>query len=259
MPHSPGPLKLHIGERLRNMMTDHIIVSSEAVKDLTIVFEHVPATKISVIYGGVDLEKVDAAIKSPTGIYRNALGIPAGAVVVGNLASLHEAKGQQYLVRAFGDLVRRTTKDVYLVIQGEGPEEADLLALVKELNLQDRVRVSTRAYDRFEVLRSFDVLASPSLSEGASNSLLEAMAFSVPCIASDAGGNPELVVHNVSGLIVPVRSVEPLAEAMLRLVEDPSMARELGLKGRELVEKQYTVERMASAHERLYEELLGGD
>ena len=85
------------------------------------------------------------------------------------------------------------------------------------------------------------------------------MALSLPCIASDVGGNPEAVIHNVSGQIVPVRSVEPLAEAILRLVEDPALAMGFGVKGRELVQKQYTVQHMVSAHERLYDELLGGD
>jgi L-malate glycosyltransferase len=65
------------------------------------------------------------------------------------------------------------------------------------------------------------------------------------------------VVHNVSGIIVPVHSVEPLAEAILKLVDDPALAREFGARGRELVEGQYTVERMVAAHERLYDELLG--
>ena len=82
------------------------------------------------------------------------------------------------------------------------------------------------------------------------------MAASLPCIASDVGGNPEVIVHNVSGMIVPVKSVEPLAEAILRFVEEPALAKEFGAKGRELVEKKYTVKRMVSEHERLYSELV---
>lgn len=257
--HWSGTLKMHVGERLRNLMTDHIIANSESVKDLTIVVEHVPATKITVIYNGVDLEKVDAARYKTDKSFRSSLAIPSGAVVVGNLANLREVKGQSYLVKAFADVVGRTDKDVYLVIQGEGPEETKLRALVKELKIEGRVSFSTSPKDRFKVMGSFDVFVLPSMGEGFSNALLEAMALSLPCIVSDVGGNPEAVVHNVSGLIVPVKAVEPLAEAILRLVEDPALAKEFGVKAREIVERQYTVQRMVSAHERLYEELLKGD
>jgi glycosyltransferase involved in cell wall biosynthesis len=145
------------------------------------------------------------------------------------------------------------------VIHGEGPEEEHLALTAKELGVDGRVRLSTSPQDRFEVLGSFDIFVLPSLGEGFSNVLLDAMAMCLPCIASDTGGNNEAVVHNVSGMIVPVRSVEPLGEAILKLVEDPALAKEFGAKGRELVDGQYTVEEMVSAHERLYDELLQRD
>ncbi len=247
--------KLRMGDRLRNAMTDHIIANSETVKNLTMVVEHVPAEKISVIYTGIDTEEVDAVSSGQD--FRNLLGIPSGAIVVGNVADLREANGHSYLVRAFADVVGRTGKEVYLVIQGEGPEESNLRSLVKELKIEDRVKIFTSPRNRFEVMRSFDIFVLPSLNERFSNVLIAAMAVSLPCVASDVGGNPEAVVHNVSGLIVPVKSVGPLAEAILRLVEDPKLAKEFGVKGRELVEKKYTMKRMVSEHERLYNQLVG--
>jgi glycosyltransferase involved in cell wall biosynthesis len=250
--HWAPPPKLRMGDRLRNAMTDHIIANSETVKDLTIALEHLPATKISVIYTGVDLEEVDATVPDSGRAFRSSLGIPNDAVVVGTVADLREAKGQSYLVKAFVEVVRKTNKDVYLVIQGEGPEESNLRSLVKELKIEGRVRIC-------EVMRSFDIFVLPSLNERFSNVIIAAMAMSLPCIASDVGGNPEAVVHNVSGLIVPVKSIEPLAEAVLRLVDDPVLAKEFGAKGRELVEKKYTVQRMAAEHERLYSEMVGKD
>jgi glycosyltransferase involved in cell wall biosynthesis len=257
--HEAGPLNLHIGERLRNLMTDHIIAHSETIKDLTIVREHVPATKISVIYNGVDTDQADKATIGKSGSFRTGLGIPTEAIVIGNLAKMTEQKGQSYLMKAFAEVSSRTAKDVYLVIHGEGPEEEHLALIAKELNIDVRVKLSTTPQDHFVVLSSFNIFALPSLWEGFSNALLEAMAVSLPCIASDTGGNTEVVVHNISGTIVPVRSVGPLAEAILKLVEDPALAKEFGIKGRELVDAQYTMERMVSAHERLYDELLGGD
>jgi glycosyltransferase involved in cell wall biosynthesis len=257
LPHWINQVKMHNGERLRNKLTNHIIANSKAVKDLTIAVEHVKPTKISVIYTGINLEEVDAAINNSRPSFRSSLGIPDDAMIIGNMADLREVKGQSYLVRAFAEAVRKTSKDIYLVIKGEGQEESNLRSLVKELKLEDRVKICTSPGDSCEVMRSFDVFVLPSLTERFPNRLIEAMALSLPCIASDVGGIPEAVIHNVSGLIVPIRSIEPLTEAILRLVEDPALVKDFGAKGRELVEERFTVQMMAAAHERLYEELLG--
>ncbi len=254
--HRTGPLNLHIGERLRNLMTDHVIASSETIRELTIVTEHLPATKISVIYNGVDTKEADMAIHRTSKPFRDSLGIPTGAIVIGNLAKLQEEKGQLCLIKAFAEAASRTAKELYLVIQGEGPEEEHLALTAKELGVDGRVRLSTSPHDRFEVLGSFDIFALPSLGEGFSNVLLDAMAMSLPCIASDTGGNNEVVVHNVSGIIVPVRSVEPLGQAILNWWKIRPWPRSSAPRVGSWSMRQYTVEGMVSAHERLYDELL---
>jgi glycosyltransferase involved in cell wall biosynthesis len=100
------------------------------------------------------------------------------------------------------------------------------------------------------------MFADPALSERFPNALIESMAMSLPCVATDVGGIPEVVVNNVTGILVPAKSVEPLADAILKIMNDPDLSRELGSKGRERVEKHFTVLQMAPAHERVYEELL---
>jgi glycosyltransferase involved in cell wall biosynthesis len=259
IPYWINPHKMNDGERIRNMMTDRIIANSETAKGLTIAVEHVPATKISVIYTGIDLREVDAVLNNPNLSFRSSLRIPNAAVVVGNMGDLREVKGHSYLIKAFAQVVQRTNKEVYLVIQGEGPEESNLRTLVKDLNIEGRVKISTSPHAQLEVMRSFDIFVLPSLAERFSNAIIAAMALSLPCVVSDVGGNPEAVVQNESGLIVQAKSVEPLAEAIIRLVEDPALAKKLGVRGRELVESKYTVQQMASAHEKLYEELLRKD
>lgn len=249
--------KVRYPERIRNLMTDRVIANSEAVKTLTTAVEHVPAKKISVIYTGIDLKEADAAMERSGSAYRNALGIPDGALVIGTTGDLRESKGHTYLIKAFAEVVQKTQKDVYLVIQGEGPEESNLRTLSKELKIEDRVKINKAPQDRIEAIRSFDIFVLSSLTERLSNAVIGAMALSLPCVVTDVGGNREVVEDNVTGLIVPARSVEPLAAAILKLVEDPALAREFGAKGRDLVEKKFTVQLMASEHERLYEELLG--
>lgn len=237
-------------------MTDHVIANSETSKKITEDVEHYPDSRISVIYTGIDLNIVDSTTLESGQAFRNSLGIPSGAVVLGTVGDLRQAKGQSYLVKAFADVVQRTSKDIYLVIQGEGPEEANLRELVKELKMEDRIKISTMPHDQYVVMRSFDIFVLPSLTERLSNTLIAAMALSLPCVASDAGGNTEVVVDNVSGLIVPTKSIEALVDSMLRLVEDPVLAKDFGAKGREIVEKKFTLPLMISAHERLYDELV---
>ena len=256
LPHWVDTTKFVTADRIRNMLTDHIIANSEAVKDLTVAMEHVSATKISVVYNGVDLRLVDAISPESAQEYRNSSGIPSGAVVIGNVSDLRDNKGQSYLIRAFANLAKRTDNDVYLVIQGEGPEESNLRSLVKELGIESRVKINTTNQKRLEVIRSFQVLVMPSLSERFPNALVEAMAQSLPCVATDVGGIPEVLIDNVTGLIVPAKSVEQLADAILKVLDDPVLARDFGAKGREQVEKKFTVQLIGSAHEQIYEGLL---
>jgi glycosyltransferase involved in cell wall biosynthesis len=249
--------RIRNAERIRNALTDRVIANSEAVKELTIVVEKIPAEKISVIYTGIDLNEVDAVIKKSRSVYKDALGIPDSVLVIGTTGDLREAKGHTYLIKAFAEVVKKTEKDVYLVIQGEGPEESSLRSLAKELKIEDRVKIDTSPRDRIEVIWSFDIFVLSSLTERLSNAVIGAMALSLPCVVTDVGGNREVVVDNVTGFIVPARSVESLAEATLELVEDPALAKEFGAKGRDIVERKFTVQLMASEHQRLYEELLG--
>jgi glycosyltransferase involved in cell wall biosynthesis len=256
LPHWVDPTNVQLDDKLRNMFTDHIIANSEAVRDITLVLEHVPAKSVSVIYNGVDLKAVDSVTLESGHDYRKLLDIPSDAFVVGNVADLRDIKGQSYLVRAFADVIRRTDKNVYLVIQGAGPEESNLRSLVKELGLESRVRINTTKQKRLEVIRSFQVFVMPTLSERFPNPLVETMAMSLPCVATDVGGIPEVVINNVTGLIVPAKSVEPMADAILKIIENPVLAKDFGIKGREIVEKNFTIQRMGLAHERVYEDLL---
>ncbi len=256
LPHWVNQMQFTTADRIRNKLTDHVTANSEYVKNLTIELEHIPAAKITVLYNGVDLKTVDAVTRESGETFRKKLEIPSTAITIGNVADMREDKGQAYLIRAFANVVGRTDKDVYLVIQGEGPEESNLRSLTKELGIENRVRINTERQRRFEVIRSLQMFVDPALSERFPNALVETMAMSLPCVATDVGGIPEVVVDNVTGIIVPSMSVEPMADAILKIINDPDLARALGSQGRERVEKDFTVQQMAPAHQRVYEELL---
>jgi glycosyltransferase involved in cell wall biosynthesis len=256
LPHWVNSMQFTTADRIRNWLTDHVTANSEYVKNLTVKLENIPPAKITVLYNGVDLSSVDGVTQESAENFRKKLEIPSNAIVIGNVADLQEDKGQSYLIRAFAEITKRTDKDVYLVIQGEGPEESNLRSLIKELGIENRVRINTERQRRLEVIRSFQIFVDPALSERFPNALVETMAMSLPCVATDVGGIPEVVVNNVTGILVPAKSVEPLADAILKIIDDPGLARDLGFKGRERVEKEFTVKQMGPAHERLYDDLL---
>ena len=107
-------------------------------------------------------------------------------------------------------------------------------------------------------MRGLNCFALPSLAEGISNTILEAMASALPVVATDVGGNADLVQDGRSGVMVPAGDVPAMADAILRLVLDPAGARAMGQIGREVVERRFSLGAMVAAYEAVYERLLSG-
>lgn len=139
-----------------------------------------------------------------------------------------------------------------LQIVGDGPERGPLEQFTRELGLATAVTFVGERHDIPEQLASASMFVLSSLTEGVSLTLLEAMARGLPVIATRVGGNPEVVVHGTTGLLVPPSDPSALAEAMLRLHRQPDLAREMGLQGRMRVEQMYSIVNMVEAYERLY-------
>lgn len=107
-------------------------------------------------------------------------------------------------------------------------------------------------------LQASDVFALPSLAEGMANSLLEAMATGLPCVGTRVGGIVDLIVDGISGLLVEPGDAHRLAEAILRLLQDPDLATNLGVAARRTVERGYSIEQVAEQYVKLYQEMLNG-
>jgi glycosyltransferase involved in cell wall biosynthesis len=141
-------------------------------------------------------------------------------------------------------------------VVGDGPLRDTLRDQARALGLDGAVRFLGAVPEAWRLLPHFDVFALPSRWEGMSNGLLEAMAAGRPIVATTAGGNPELITDGETGLLVPPEDPGALAAAIARLVRDPALARRLGDAARRRVEKDYTLDRMVSRMEALYDELL---
>jgi glycosyltransferase involved in cell wall biosynthesis len=209
-------------------------------------FYHLPKEKIVPIYNGVNLPELKSS-SSETEEGQNVL-------FVGRLIW---RKGAQYLIDAFPQVLS-AYPDAKITIVGSGEQKKFLQEKVKQLKIDDSVQfLSNVPSDRlWELYSQADVFIQPSLYEPLGITVLEAMSFSKPVIASRVGGIPELVQNGVNGLLVEPGNTNQLVEATKRLFSDPSLGRKYGQNAREKVEAQYTWKKIGQKTLQLYEELL---
>jgi glycosyltransferase involved in cell wall biosynthesis len=233
---------------------DVIVPNSMAGQDMLLA-RGLPRHKIRVIYNGINFDRlrVDPAA---TARRRQQLGVPDGGAVIGILASLTRPKGHDVLLRALAEL-RSRLPGLRAAIIGDGPLRGELQALAADLGIADQVVFFGYQRNVAEFLSACDVLVSASRdNEGCSNSILEAMALGVSVIATDIGGNRELVRPGETGALVPVGDVRELADSIVRVLDDPSQTARTRKRACDLVLSQFSLERMVSDYERLYLQLL---
>ncbi len=194
--------------------------------------------RITTIWNGIDTQKFPFHGPCPSG----------PAIVVARLA---EGKNIDALIRAAA-LVREQIPQFRVRIVGDGSCRAALEVLAKELGLEKHVAFTGEADNVPEHLRQASMFVLPSLSEGVSLSLLEAMATGLPVVATSVGGNLEVVQEGETGFLVPVKQPALLAQAISRLAADPELACRLGTAGRRRVETTFEVRAMVRAYEDLY-------
>jgi glycosyltransferase involved in cell wall biosynthesis len=140
---------------------------------------------------------------------------------------------------------------------GDGPLRADLESLAIDLRIPDRVKFLGIRLDIPDLMRAADVFALTSVSEAASLTLLEAMASGLPAVATEVGGNPEIVRHDQEGLLFPRGDTTGCAAAFRRLFREPGLAARLGAAGRARARDRYRLDRTVEEYYRLYQQLTG--
>ena len=217
----------------------------------------VPPRRLSQIYNGVDTERF-----RPAGERARIEGCPFGEpedFVIGWVGRMDPVKGLSTLLAAFARAVQRlpsAATHLRLALVGDGPERAKVEALVAEHKLGERVWFAGERADVAELMRGFDCFALPSLGEGISNTILEAMASRLPVVASRVGGNAELIESGMTGRLVPACDPEALAEALLAYFRDRALARRHGKAARRVAETRFSLSRMVSDYGGLYESAL---
>jgi glycosyltransferase involved in cell wall biosynthesis len=186
---------------------------------------------------------------------KNELGLNNGSIILGAVGVLNESKGHRYLIEAVSKIVQ-TGLDVRLLIAGEGPLRKQLEALSRDLGLDSRVRLLGFREDIPELLALMDIFVFPSLWEGMSLALLEAMAVGLPIISTDVHGAVDLIRDNKSGILVQKKDTRGLVKAIRHLVSNPNETKKMGQEARRLVHSNYTLERQIGKLESLYKSII---
>ena len=245
-------LKGNSFSRWKHRQVDCFIAASDAIRRLLLA-DGVPADRTVTVHEGIDLEHVSAA--PPVNVHET-FWLPHRAPVVGNVAALVPHKGQRYLIEA-AHLVVQEIPDARFIVLGEGELREHLEHLVRDRNLEKHVLLPGFRTDVIGCIKGFDLFVMSSVTEGLGTSLLDAMACARPIIATAAGGIPEVIEHDVNGLLVPPRDHTALARAIVRALKDEALRRRLGESGLARVRDRFTVERMVAATAAVYARVAG--
>ena len=243
-------LKKNALSRWKYDQVDLFICSSEAIRQILLADGLAPARAVTV-HEGIDLAHVAAAVEAPL---HEELWLPHGSPVVGNIAALVPHKGQRHLVEAAALVVRRVP-DARFVIAGEGELRESLEHQIRHLNLEKHVILAGFRPDILPVLKAFDIFVMSSVTEGLGTSLLDAMACGKPIVATTAGGIPEVVDDGRTGILVPPRDHHAMADALVKLLENESLRRQMGEAGLSLANAKFSAERMVMDTLRVYEQV----
>src|SRR5215467_9152642 len=245
-------LKGNSFSRWKHRQVDCFIAASNAIRTM-LVADGVPESKAVTVHEGIDVEHVLAA--PPVDVHETFF-LPHHAPVVGNVGALVPHKGQRHLIEA-AHLVVQQLPDVRFVILGEGELREHLERVIREHHLEKHVLLPGFRVDVLGCIKGFDLFVMSSVTEGLGTSLLDAMACSKAVVASKAGGIPEVVDDNVTGILVEPRDHRGLAGAIVQLISDEPGRRRMAAAGFERVSARFTVERMVAETAKVYARVAG--
>ena len=217
----------------------------------------VPTARLAQIYNGVDSARFDVAKDGRAPIAGSPFNDPS-LWLIGTVGRMQTVKDQPMLARAFVLALQANPElrdRLRLVIVGDGPLRSEVQALLDQAGVADLCWLPGERRDVADVMRGLSCFALPSQAEGISNTILEAMASGLPVLATDVGGNAELVSAGRTGELVEAGQAVQMAQALVRLAQDPKVARAMGQAGRIEVLRRFSLQAMVAAYLALYDQL----
>lgn len=247
--------KIHRGTLNRflyDYLPHYVLTTGEIIRKQMIEENGFNGNKIKSIPTGVDTD-----IFNPDRSYNNIreeLNLKPSGPIVGAVSVIRSWKGLDYLVKA-APLILREIPDVKFIITGDGTHRKTLEKTIKETGVGDKFYMLGHREDVAGIMNSIDILVHPSYAnEGVPQTVLQAMAMKKPVIASDLPSLKEVVIDNKTGIIVPLKDPQGIARAVIKLLLDKKLAKELGENGRRLALKSYSFAGMLDKLETIYNE-----
>jgi glycosyltransferase involved in cell wall biosynthesis len=234
--------------RWKYRQVDCFICASEAIRQM-LIGDGVPDVRAVTVHEGIDLAR--AASARPAKLHEE-FWLPHHAPIVGNVAALVPHKGQKHLIESAA-LVIRQMPDARFIIAGEGELRESLERQIKEHHLEKNVMLVGFRPDVLSLHKAFDVFVMSSVTEGLGTSVLDAMAAGKPVVGTRAGGIPEVIIDGTTGLLVPPRDHEAMAEAIVTLLKDEGLRQRMGEAGLALANRRFSAERMVQDTLRVYQ------
>lgn len=247
--------------RVLNPLIHRFITVSRDLQDWLLNEVGIPARKVTQIYNGVDAEAFGGQVRTgpdPSGGVRSSPDLIP--VVVGTVGRLAEVKDQRQIIRALAHIFSlrpQLRSQLSCIVVGDGPERGALEAEAFARGVAEEIWFAGDRNDVPALLARMDVFLLPSLGEGISNTVLEAMACGLPVVATRVGGNPELVQHGVTGTLVPVGDAEALAGAILELLDDSQQRERFGMTAQQRIQREFDWNTTVEAYLSVYDAVLG--
>lgn len=230
---------------------DKIVCISKGIRKVML-SDGLSESRLATIHSGVDLKKFDPV--TPPRDFKKRLGIPEDHILVGTVAAIAGHKDYPNLLHAAKYILQHMDNVSFCAV-GDGPDETEVHALARRLDLGSRFVFAGFRSDVGNFLKSFDIFVLSSSLEGLGTSILDAQGVGLPVVACDTGGIPEAVLDNENGLLVPPGNSKALAEAILKLARDEKMRRNFGCRAKETV-GAFSIDITVRKNIDLYRELI---
>jgi glycosyltransferase involved in cell wall biosynthesis len=237
-------------------LASKIVLVANYMKDDYVNIAKFPEEKILTIYNGIDMDfMIDNFDESAL---RRELRLDRNDLLIGHIANFRIPKGHRFLIESAGLICKKMKNVKFLLIgdEGDGNLKVEIERLINEMNLEDNVRILGFRDDVRELLNLIDIFVLSSISEGLPLSVIEAMAASKPVVATDVGGLPEIVIPDETGFLVKAGNAHDLAGRLEVLLKNDDLRRQIGIRGRKVVEEKFSLNVMIDNYQQLYAELL---
>jgi glycosyltransferase involved in cell wall biosynthesis len=256
--HSYHSISHNLTHWLRNKyLIDAFIADSMKIKNLLLEQDNIAESKVSLINIGIDPDKMKRNKEAGEAI-RKELSIPEDAIVIGNVGRMVEFKGQEFLIKAFADCLKKT-HNLVLIITGDGKLKNDLLELADNIGVKREIRLTGFRDDLDSLYSAFDIYAHTSIEGGGELfpvSVLNALAQGLPVIASDAGDISAMVTNGKNGFLTPPKDIEKITEGIIELVNNKLLRFDMGKNSRKLFMENFTEDKMIAKILKVYSRIL---